>query len=101
MGADGSERVAWILAALPFWLGAAGVLGLDGAVGMQFLIYGEREVKVVVVEEGRDGSRKRSWRRVSGWMRGWVPSFKESKKMPEGEALLAGREDGYGTNETS
>ena len=78
--------------ALPFWLGAAGVLVMDAAVGVQFLMYGESEdAKVVVLEEsGRENWR---WRRVSGWMRGWVPSFGEpvwrsEDRVHEREALL-------------
>jgi hypothetical protein len=45
-------------------------------VGVQFMMYGESEdAKVVVLEES--GSENWRWRRVSGWMRGWVPSFGE------------------------
>jgi hypothetical protein len=71
---------------MPFFLGAAGVLGLDASVGVQFLLYGEREVKVIVVEEGR--GQKGRWRRVSGWMRGWVPSFVGEGDAGERRALL-------------
>lgn len=70
VGSEGSDRWTWVSLAAPFWLGAAGVLGLDAAVGVQFLIYGE-EKRVVVVKDERGRSR---WRRVSGWMRGWAPS---------------------------
>ncbi|KAI4755029.1 hypothetical protein E4T52_12929 [Aureobasidium sp. EXF-3400] len=75
-------RYDWLMRALPFWLGAAGVLVMDAAVGVQFLMYGESEdAKVVVLEEsGRENWR---WRRVSGWMRGWVPSFGEPVGRPE------------------
>lgn len=79
-GADGNDAVQWMAGALPFWLGAAGVLGLDGAVGVQFLVYGGvsgDEAPVVVVRERAEGSWR--WRRVSGWMRGWVPSFSEPR----------------------
>ncbi|KAG8631429.1 hypothetical protein KVT40_000569 [Elsinoe batatas] len=73
-GAGGSVRREWVLAALPFWLGAAGVLTLDAAMGLQFLMYGE--VKRVVLAEEVDGQRGRKrWMRVSGYMRGWVPSW--------------------------
>ncbi|KEQ76067.1 PQ loop repeat protein [Aureobasidium namibiae CBS 147.97] len=85
-------RYDWLMRALPFWLGAAGVLVMDAAVGVQFLMYGESEdAKVVVLEEsGRENWR---WRRVSGWMRGWVPSFGEpvgrsEDGVHEREALL-------------
>ena len=88
--------------AAPFWLGAAGVLALDGAVGVQFLIFGE-EAKVVQVRDERGRSR---WRRVSGWMRGWVPSVSPVRgsvdtEIDEDERPLLEREVsgdiGYGT----
>lgn len=85
---------------MPFFLGAAGVLGLDASVGVQFLLYGEREAKVIVVEEERGQIGR--WRRVSGWMRGWVPSFGEGD-AGERRGLLegdGGREEtgvGYGS----
>lgn len=99
-GPEGSDRVAWVTAALPFFLGAAGVLGLDASVGLQFFLYGERESRVVVVEADR--GRKWRWRRVSGWMRGWVPSISEesprSQQTEEREGLLGNesREEGIG-----
>lgn len=66
---------------------------MDAGVGVQFLMYGEREV--VVKESGGVGGR---WRRVRGWMRGWAPSFSEGRKGVgrEGEALLRGNGNGYG-----
>jgi len=79
---------------MPFFLGAAGVLGLDASVGVQFLLYGESEAKVVVVEAER--GQKWRWRRVSGWMRGWVPSFGEGDGN-ERQGLLEG---GTGRSET-
>jgi uncharacterized protein with PQ loop repeat len=96
-GSAGNSRADWTAAALPFFLGAAGVLGLDASVGVQFLLYGESETKVVVVEEGTPRWR---WRRVNGWMRGWVPSISESSPdIQEREALLErsnGRAEGNG-----
>ena len=72
VGPDGSDMKTWRALAAPFWLGAAGVLVLDATVGVQFLIFGEGGAKKsVLVEDHRGRSR---WRRVSGWMRGWVPS---------------------------
>ncbi|KAK3680233.1 hypothetical protein LTR78_000611 [Recurvomyces mirabilis] len=98
VGAEGSDRIKWVLAALPFFLGAFGVLGLDASVGIQFLIYGEK-VKVVVLEDEGPG-RSWHWRRVSGWMRGWTPSSTASKDG-EREALIERRQqhsEGYGTS---
>lgn len=109
-GKDGNDRTDWILSALPFWLGAAGVLGLDGAVGIQFLLYGDGgdAAKVVVLEEAGDDGRWR-WRRVSGWMRGWVPNFNEpGKRTEQGDeeraGLLASGRSGnpaYGTSDAA
>ena len=71
-GPEGSERMAWIASAAPFFLGAAGVLVLDAAVGVQFLYFGEgREVGTLV--NVKDGKERGHWRKVSGWMRGWMP----------------------------
>lgn len=94
-GAGGSDRSTWVAAALPFFLGAAGVLALDASVGVQFLLYGEKEAKVIVVEEGQE--QKWRWRRVSGWMRGWVPSFGEGDGSERQGLLESGaRETGAG-----
>lgn len=95
-GAGGSDPGVWRAAAMPFFLGAAGVLVMDASVGVQFLMYGEAEEKVVVVE---DGQRRGRWRRVSGWMRGWVPSFgevAERRGLLGGERGARGEERGYG-----
>jgi uncharacterized protein with PQ loop repeat len=80
-GEVGCLRREWAARAAPFWLGAAGVLALDAAVGVQFVIFrvkaadedvGGRTTDVLVVaREGVRGPGR--WRRVSGWMRGWVP----------------------------
>lgn len=96
VGPEGSERGTWLSLAAPFWLGAAGVLGLDGAVGAQFLMYGE-EKKVAIVKDERGRGR---WRRVSGWMRGWVPSPSPARAQPrDDQRPLLSRtlgSDGYG-----
>ncbi|KAK4631756.1 putative vacuolar amino acid transporter [Fulvia fulva] len=93
-GPEGNDRAKWVLAAAPFFLGAFGVLGLDGSVGVQFLMYGEEKEAFVVEEEG--GASR--WRRVSGWMRGWVPGSFGVVKTVEGQALLddGERNRGYG-----
>jgi uncharacterized protein with PQ loop repeat len=74
-GPNGSNRAEWVGRALPFFLGAAGVLFMDFMMGLQFLYFGEAEAPrptVVVVELGQ--GKKWRWRRVSGYMRGWMPS---------------------------
>jgi len=100
VGSAGSDRIQFITAALPFFLGAAGVLGLDASVGLQFLLYRERGGDIIVLEEDR--GHHWHWRRISGWMRGWVPSISEPLKNEEREALLPHQGDerhcrqGYG-----
>jgi solute carrier family 66 (lysosomal lysine-arginine transporter), member 1 len=80
-GPEGSARLEWIGRAAPFWLGAAGVLMMDGLMGVQFLLYGDTgEEKIVKVRDGKGRSR---WERVSGWMRGWVPSVIGKEKVVE------------------
>lgn len=84
----GSDRVDWLLRATPFFLGAAGVLLMDGMMGVQFLMYSEREEEMVKVRDRRGYSR---WQKVSGWMRGWVPMVSKSKvvDLAESQRLLA------------
>ena len=100
VGPEGSDRATWVGLAAPFWLGAAGVLALDATVGIQFLVYGEgREMEVLVEDrKGRD-----RWRRVTGWMRGWVPSpnpLLRGEGMDDERRVLVERRDsrssGYG-----
>jgi solute carrier family 66 (lysosomal lysine-arginine transporter), member 1 len=102
-GPEGSDRWEWVGRAAPFWLGAAGVLMMDGLMGVQFLLYQDNgEEKVVKV---RDGSGKGRWERVSGWMRGWVPSVKgkervvglEESQMLLGESRELERSGRYGS----
>lgn len=92
-GPEGSDRGTYLALAAPFWLGTAGVLVLDGTIGVQFLRFGEgRAEKGLVVREGRRGR----WHKVSGWMRGWVPSpGPEARADREGEerSLLSGGGD--------
>lgn len=83
----GSVRNDWVLRALPFFLGAAGVLLMDAAVGLQFMYFGDNEpvrgrsrsprddeVIITVNDHGKRIRKRLHWRRVSGWMRGWAPS---------------------------
>ncbi|KAF2503004.1 hypothetical protein BU16DRAFT_26325 [Lophium mytilinum] len=91
VGPSGSVKGDWVARAMPFFLGAAGVLVMDAAVGVQFWYFGdegrgrgsERDGEVVIVVDGSGADRERGadgrgmrwrWRRVSGFMRGWVPS---------------------------
>lgn len=104
VGSKGSDRVSWVELAAPFWLGAAGVLAMDAIVGIQFLVYGEDLERSFIRIEDRKGRSR--WRRVTGWMRGWVPSSSPERRMEEvregeDESLLGSRDgDGarYGTS---
>ncbi|KAH7091982.1 PQ loop repeat-domain-containing protein [Paraphoma chrysanthemicola] len=86
VGAEGSDREGWVLRATPFFLGAAGVLLMDAAVGLQFVYFGDNEprgrstnprdeeVIITIDDHGKLMRRHLHWRRVSGWMRGWAPA---------------------------
>ncbi|EXJ55919.1 hypothetical protein A1O7_08850 [Cladophialophora yegresii CBS 114405] len=76
--ADGNQRWAWVARAAPFFLGAAGVLFMDAMMGVQFMLYGEEEERLVKV---RDSHGYSHWERVSGWMRGWIPSIAGKDKV--------------------
>jgi uncharacterized protein with PQ loop repeat len=88
---NGSSREKWALNAAPFFLGAAGVLAMDAAIGVQFMMYGDGDrvdaagkhtgERVVLVVEAEPGARGPSrWMRVNGWMRGWMPAATKSGK---------------------
>ncbi|KAK4690973.1 solute carrier family 66 (lysosomal lysine-arginine transporter), member 1, partial [Lecanoromycetidae sp. Uapishka_2] len=98
VGPDGSDRTQWVKLAVPFWLGAAGVLALDATVGVQFLAFGEDMERSFIRIEDRKGRSR--WRRVSGWMRGWVPSPSPERTMEvisdSEEGPLLGRRDREG-----
>lgn len=100
----GNDRWEWIGRSLPFFLGAFGVLGLDGFMGVQFLMYGaseeeeEDDESFIGSEEGPKRGRSR-WRKVRGWMRGWIPSASPVRVdgTREGQALLGSEQGRYGT----
>ncbi|KAJ5209151.1 hypothetical protein N7449_003530 [Penicillium cf. viridicatum] len=104
----GNDRLEWIGRATPFFLGAFGVLGLDGFMGVQFLMYGDgpehKDDESFISGDGDDPKRGRGrWRGVHGWMRGWIPSSsprresRESAAPQEGQALLGTERGQYGT----
>ena len=95
VGDEGSERSKWVKLAIPFWLGAAGVLILDATVGAQFLMYGEGLQGIFddLLEDNEEGGGRRRrarghLRKISGWMRGWVPSGSFSGKKEMERPLL-------------
>jgi uncharacterized protein with PQ loop repeat len=75
---DGSQRWAWVARAAPFFLGSAGCLSMDALMGVQFVIYGEKEARIIKV---RDSDGYSHWERVNGWMRGWIPSMAGKDKV--------------------
>ncbi|KAJ5188845.1 hypothetical protein N7491_005166 [Penicillium cf. griseofulvum] len=104
----GNDRLEWIGRATPFFLGAFGVLGLDGFMGVQFLMYGdglehEDDESFISGEEDNPKRGRGRWRRVRGWMRGWIPSSSPRRESGEpsvpreGQALLGAERGRYGT----
>ncbi|EEH03655.1 PQ loop repeat protein [Histoplasma capsulatum G186AR] len=101
VGKEGNSRLEWIGRAIPFFLGAFGVLGMDGAMGIQFMIYTKKNEDVDAatdLQPAGPGQGRGSWRRVSGWMKGWVPSASPELKSPsvETEALMVDGQYRYG-----
>ncbi|OQE23639.1 hypothetical protein PENSTE_c008G08489 [Penicillium steckii] len=103
----GNSRWEYIGRTIPFFLGAFGVLFFDGFMGVQFLMYGSQDddSESYLGSENGDPKRGRSkWRRVRGWMRGWIPStsperaeYTHSGPSREGQALLGQDQGRYGT----
>jgi hypothetical protein len=90
-GEDGNDHLEWWSRTLPFFLGASGVLGLDAAVGWQWLAWGERfsedDVDVFDEEDDEDecfgGTRWNRWWPWNGWF--------EDSEGEEGKALVDDR----------
>ncbi|KAF3483656.1 PQ-loop repeat-containing protein 2 [Arthroderma uncinatum] len=97
-GPDGNDRLNWILLAIPFWLGATGVLLLDVCMGIQFLIYGEHGRQIIARIPSEERGRRR-WTKVTGFMKGWIPSMSPERKAQAGEtqSLIACEGDRYGS----
>ncbi|KNG83683.1 PQ loop repeat protein [Aspergillus nomiae NRRL 13137] len=99
---DGNNRAEWLGRAIPFFLGAFGVLFFDGFMGVQFLMYGTRDDESIIEIEDPKCGRSR-WMRVRGWMRGWIPSVSPTRQAhhhrtpSESQALLEEDCDRYGT----
>ncbi|KAE8351509.1 PQ loop repeat-domain-containing protein [Aspergillus coremiiformis] len=100
--ADGNSRLEWVGRAIPFFLGAFGVLFFDGFMGVQFLMYGTRDDESIIEIEDPKCGRSR-WMRVRGWMRGWIPSVSPEQDVhhhrtpTESQALLEEDRGRYGT----
>lgn len=92
VGADGSDQTTWWNLSLPFFLGAALVLVMDGIIGVQFLLYGGDE-EVLVEDDGK----RTHWQAVNGWMRGWIPrpATVEEEQRPL-QSRTESRNRGYG-----
>ncbi|KAF7594706.1 hypothetical protein BBP40_008599 [Aspergillus hancockii] len=103
--ADGNNRAEWVSRAIPFFLGAFGVLFFDGFMGVQFLMYGTRDDESIIeIQDSKDGRGR--WMRVRGWMRGWIPSVSpdrrhhhhhHSRTPTESQVLLDEDRNRYGT----
>ena len=66
------------------------MLALDATIGIQFLMFGE-ERKVIKVKDAKGRSH---WRKVSGWMRGWVPGQSPEIAVVENQRPLLERNAG-------
>lgn len=97
-GPGGNDRWEWVARATPFWLGAAGVLVLDGTVGVQFLIYAEGQEQLAVKVDAEEDRGRKKWKKVTGWMRGWIPSISPDRDLGAGEtqSLLTHGQNRYG-----
>lgn len=87
--------MTWIILAIPFWLGATGVLLLDVCVGIQFMKYGEQKKQIVT----RVGRGRHKWIQVTGFMKGWIPSLSPDRNASNNEtqALISREGDRYGS----
>lgn len=97
----GNNRLEWIGRSIPFFLGAFGVLGQDGFMGVQFLMYGSSDEEAVVKVNDPVLGQGRGVR-VRGWMKRWIPSVSPTRRVwttarPEGQALLDDERERYGT----
>lgn len=93
---DGNSRLEWIGRAIPFFLGAFGVLGLDGAVGVQFILYGDGNGEDDATLEHTNHDEG-IWKGASRTMKGWFSSTSRGKSTAEESQALLGREnDSYG-----
>lgn len=110
--AHGTNRLEWIGRTVPFFLGAFGVLGMDGFMGVQFLMYGgtsAEDTAAVVGDEDDDKDRDPApdqtptrWTHFRVWMGRWIPSVSPNPRRtsssssgitaPEGRALLGDAE---------
>lgn len=102
---DGNSRLDWIARTIPFFLGSAGVLGMDALVVLQFLIYGDgpraiaQQVVQVVEEVQEEGASRVAVVRsrltsVTGWVRRSVFSPERGAVLQEEQQALLGEEQG-------
>lgn len=93
-GPDGNDHAEWWSRALPFFLGASGVLGLDAAVGWQWLMWGERAPEDFDELDGDDDDclalQETTWSRWWPW-NGWFEDSAGEEEAAEGKPLVANR----------
>ncbi|KAI5777153.1 PQ loop repeat-domain-containing protein [Geopyxis carbonaria] len=102
---EGSDHLEWWSRTLPFFLGAAGVLVLDAAVGWQWWIWGERTPILgysIDDEEYEDLIESPAWKKWWPW-NGWWADRRIISAADECKPLVVHVEDGrivaavYGT----
>lgn len=107
--AHGNDRLEWIGRTVPFFLGAFGVLGMDGFMGVQFLMYSPSAEEAVVAkdtdQDNHPEPRGSRWTHVRRWLSSRVPlgspsarrtATSSSTTAPENQALLDYERERYG-----
>ncbi|EPS41367.1 hypothetical protein H072_4733 [Dactylellina haptotyla CBS 200.50] len=106
VGEDGTTTAVWWRDTLPFLLGSAGVLAMDGYVGLQFWKWGGKDdeedflepiVQVIVGVETEDGDDDEHEHTMDGKAVG-VAAKKERSYFDEQSQLLAQMNGIYGTS---
>lgn len=85
--AHGNDHLEWIGRSVPFFLGAFGVLGMDGFMGVQFLMYGSEEPGSSAGDKDPVIRRSR-WARFRAWIRSGRRGASSTDVGAEGRALL-------------
>jgi len=99
VGEDGTQTSTWWMDTLPFLLGSAGVLMMDGCVGWQFLLWGGQEdeevLEVIVGVEADENTVNGTSRQPR------IVSLSAKGRFDERTALLASDYGMYGSSASS